>query len=392
MQHSSPGCEASPGPLAGAGVTAPGLAPPSAAAGKALVPLVVDIDGTLIRSDLLVETGLAFLARQPFSAWKLALWLKGGKARLKAELARRASPDIAHLPLNEEVVAYIRAAEAGGCAVHLASAADRRLVEALAARVGAEREVFASDGATNLVGRHKAAALVARFGRGGFDYIGNEQVDFEVWEQARRAICASHSRGFAGEVAARFGDAEHIATKGDRLVSYLRALRPERWARNALLAVPMLVAGELGAGNLALLALAFVAFSLVGSATYLINDIADLDADRRHQRKRHRPLASGSALLLRAVPLIPALALAGLVVAALVSLAFLASAVAYLVLGLAYSLYLKCLPILGVLALAGLLLIRIVAGGIAIGVGSGPIGLVVCALAAVCLAVFERRR
>ena len=360
--------------------------------GQADVPLIVDIDGTLIRSDLLVESGLRFLADRPFSAWRLPLWLKEGKARLKAELARVAPPDIAHVPLNEEVVAAMAAAKNAGRRVHLASAADRSLVERLAERVGADREIFASDGHTNLLGRRKAAALVERFGEGGFDYIGNEDADYPVWEKARRAVCACSSARFAEEVAQRFPGACHIATRAENKRDYVRLLRPELWLLNLLIALPLILAEQADAGVLGELVLAIIAFCLLGSATALVDAIAGLDGHRRNPGARFWSLAQGSVLLIRLVPLIAGLALAGLIAASIVSLPFLLTALVFLTLGIAAALGLKRLPLIGPITIAALVAIRPLAGAIVLETALPPLLLAVLAAAALVIAYATRRQ
>lgn len=356
----------------------------------ALPPLIVDVDGTLVRSDLLLESALKFISRKPFLAWKLIVWLLVGKARLKAELARQAAPDIELVPLNGSVVTYMRAAQADGRPVHLASAADQSLVAGLATRLGVEEEIFASDGTTNLSGAKKAAVLVDRFGDCGFDYIGNDPVDVAVWQRSRRVICASNSEHFARRIARRFAGAERITLERDSIVAYVRALRPHQWSKNALLALPMLVAHDVTAANLVLVALAFIAFSLVASCVYLINDMADIDADRQHRTKRNRPFASGNATLMRGLPLIPVAGLAGFAIAASVSPAFFATVIGYFVLTLAYSFNLKRRAITDVIALGGLYMVRVFAGGMAIGDMLSPFMLGFCVFFFLCLALVKR--
>lgn len=355
-----------------------------------LTPLVVDVDGTLVKTDLLVESALKFAAVSPFAVWKLPCWLRGGKAHLKARLAGCAAPDIELVPLNEPVVAYIRRAQAEGRPVHLASAADRSLIEGLAKRLQVESEVLASDGTVNLSGRHKADALVERFGEGGFDYIGNDPVDIAVWQRARKVICASHSEFFARKVARLFDGSERIRPEGDSVMTYLKALRPHQWSKNALLALPMLVTHAVTLDNLAKVALAFIAFSLLASSVYLINDMCDLDSDRQHPSKRRRPFASGKAMLMRGLPLVPVLTISGFAVGASVSLAFLATMLGYFALTLAYSFNLKRRPITDVVALGGLYMVRVFAGGVAIEDALSPFMLGFCVFFFLCLALVKR--
>ncbi|MCJ2137241.1 hypothetical protein MKK69_24890, partial [Methylobacterium sp. J-026] len=202
------------------------------------VPLVVDVDGTLIKSDLLYESALQFLARFPFEAWRLPHWLfTRGRAELKRHLAERADPSIATIPLRAETIAVIRDAQSAGRRVYLASASDGRLVEALADRVGGIAGVFSTEAGVNLAGAAKAQRLVTELGEKGFDYVGDAPVDFPVWRAARNVLAVAHGRGFSRRVMASFPEARIVAVPRVRPRDIVRALRPHQWAKNALVFV-----------------------------------------------------------------------------------------------------------------------------------------------------------
>ena len=211
-------------------------------------PLVVDVDGTLVSGDLLVEGAARLLASSPLSLLVLPFRLvAGGRAALKRRIARVAPLPPEALMLNPPVLDEVATARAAGREVWLASASDELAVAPLAEVVGATG-CIASDGRTNLAGRAKAAVLVERFGRGGFDYIGNERRDLSVWKHARRAIGVNLSPRLARTVRALDEDARFLPGPRVRLLDCLHALRPRQWVENALVFIPLVTAHETAAG------------------------------------------------------------------------------------------------------------------------------------------------
>jgi 4-hydroxybenzoate polyprenyltransferase/phosphoserine phosphatase len=335
-------------------------APPAA---TPLLPLAVDLDGTLIESDLLVESIVALLRKQVLAIFALPVWLLRGRANLKREVARRVELDPSLLPYRAGLIEYLRAEHDKGRKIILATASDERLAKQVAAYLGFFDEVLASDGETNLSGERKRARLVERFGERGFDYIGNESRDLPVWSSARKAIVVSTDPRLLRAVA-RVADSESAFT--DRRVSlreYVLALRPEHWLKNLLVFVPLFTAHLFfDPEALARTLIAFTAFCCCASGGYLVNDLLDLQADRRHPQKRLRPFASGRLPLAYALGLAPALMILGGLLAATLSPLVLGILLLYVVLTLAYSLRLKRVALLDILVLATLYTLRIVAG------------------------------
>jgi len=232
-------------------------------------PLVIDLDGTLIRSDCLVETFFACLGTNPAQALLAMLSLRRGKAALKAELTGHAKLDVSRLPLNAEVLGLISAEKARGRRVYLASAADQALVAEFAHNSGLFDGVFASDGRRNLSGRAKAAVLCKTFGEGGFDYIGNDAADLAIWEKAGRVLVADAPAALLRRVVARWPDAQILSKRRLRARTYLKAIRVHHWAKNLLVFVPALAAHRWGLADLATCLLAFLSFSLCASSVYV---------------------------------------------------------------------------------------------------------------------------
>ncbi len=329
---------------------------------NAAVPLAVDVDGTLLMTDLLHESALQFVARHPFQTPRLLGWLTQGKAALKAQLADRIDPGVAALPLRPEVVALIRTAQAEGRPVYLASASDARLVEALAERIGGIAGVIGSDGATNMAGDAKAAALVARFGRGGFDYVGDTAVDLPVWAAARKALVVARSPRLAARAAKVAADTQVVATPRRRLKDYVRAMRPHQWAKNSLVFLAMFAGHKLNLSMFVMSVLAFACFCTAASSAYVINDLLDLPGDRAHPRKVRRPFASGALPVRDGLLLATLLMALTLLLVSFLSPTFMLVLAIYIATTLGYSMVFKRHAIIDVIVLGGLYTIRVVGG------------------------------
>lgn len=327
--------------------------------------LCVDLDGTLLDTDILYESLLVLLARNPLYLFLLPFWLLQGKAALKRQIATRTTVDPRHLPYNPKVLELLRTTPQRPRV--LCTASDQLLVAPIAEHLGLFEQVIASDGQRNLSGTRKAQALVDTFGERGFDYAGNGTVDLAVWARAAGAWVVNNGAALASAAAQRTQVLGHWPSP-PRPQAWLKALRPHQWLKNLLVFVPLLTAHRfLEAQAVADALLAFAAFSLCASGVYVLNDLLDLGADRRHPRKRHRPFAAGRLPLLHGLFAGPLLTLCGLAVALASSPAFAAVLLGYYVLTLGYSLHLKRIVMLDVVLLAGLYTLRIIGGTVAIG-------------------------
>ncbi len=329
--------------------------------------LAVDLDGTLIASDMLHESFWAALGKdRGLVIAAFGAFLGGGRAALKARLASGVEIDVAHLPYKEPVLAELRAAKARGAHVVLATASDRRLAEAIAVHLDLFDEVMASDGETNLKGTAKADALVEKFGEGGFAYLGDSAADLAVWEKSGEAISVDAPAAVRSRIKApNVRHIEGTTGEGRQMQAGLRALRPHQWLKNLLVFIPMMLAHDFSSGAIFAALLAFAAFSLVASSVYVLNDLVDLSADRAHPRKRKRPFASGALSLSTGLWLAPGLLGAGIVLGALVGALFLWVLLFYYLCTLAYSLGLKRITVIDICMLAGLYTLRVVAGAAA---------------------------
>lgn len=331
-------------------------------------PLVSDLDGTLVRTDTLWESLFTLAREQPLGLLRAAFALPKGRAAFKARIARLIQPDASSLPLNAELVNWLRDQSAAGRHLVLATASDGKIAQLIADRVGLFDEVLASDGQRNLKGPNKATVLVERFGRGGFDYVGDSRADLPVWSAARRAIVVG-GPGLA-KAAGRVTEVERVFAQPPRFPVLRRALRLHQWAKNVLVFLPLLAAHQVDDGSSLVAALlAFLAFGLTASAVYLLNDLLDLGADRRHPTKCRRPFAAGDLPLAWGLLMTPLLLLGATAICLLwLPLAFGVVLAGYFLLTSAYSLDFKRRPILDVMTLASLYTLRVIAGGAAVSI------------------------
>jgi 4-hydroxybenzoate polyprenyltransferase/phosphoserine phosphatase len=338
--------------------------PPAVASSQAnSVPLCVDLDGTLIRTDVLWESLALLLKRNPLYLAAVPFWLLRGRAFLKQQIAARTKLNPASLPYNHEFVEFLRAERRHGRPLILATAADIQLAQSVARHSGLFSDVVASDGANNLRGRNKGRALAERYGKGGFDYAGNSSVDLPVWREARQAVVVNAGEGLARR-ARQLTKVSHVFHQREAsLGAAFRALRPHQWIKNLIIFVPLVTSHQIfDPHQFGRAALAFVAFCLCASGVYVLNDLLDLDADRQHDTKKLRPLASGELALSTGLIMVPVMLALSAGVAACLSWNFAAVLAVYFLLTTGYSWRLKQVALLDVFVLAGLYTIRLVAG------------------------------
>ena len=328
------------------------------------IPLCVDLDGTLIRSDLLLESLFRLIKHRPLAAFLVPFWLLRGRAVLKQEIAKRVELDVQTLPYQAGLVDFLRREHAGGRSIVLATASHRKFADDVAQHLGIFTKVLATDEGTNLAGRAKRDLLVQHYGKNGFDYAGNSRADFHVWSMARQAIVVNPGSGVLRGAVAQCPVSRTYEDRHPTLPTYAKALRVHQWLKNILVFIPMLGAHQITSLSLWVDGLlAFISFSLCASSVYLLNDLLDLPADRLHPRKRHRPFASGDLSIVQGMFLIPILLVSAFAVAALwLPTAFLIVLVGYYLLTLSYSFWLKAIVLLDALLLAGLYTIRIIGG------------------------------
>lgn len=344
-------------------------AAPAAPHPVTLRPLCVDLDGTLVKSDTLADSLLMLVRNHPMKAATAPFWLKQGKAAFKARLASLVSLDVEHLPWNHQLLDYLAEQRSAGRKIYLVTGADASVARRVAAFVGLFDEVLASDGETNRTGNQKLAALKERFPVEGFDYIGNAGVDAPALVRSGEAMAANPTRRLRSMI--RSGVVPVTRTFEERsgtFRSILKAMRLHHWAKNVLIFLPLLLAHKLGFPLPLWALLAFVCFSLCASGTYVLNDLLDMDADRRHPKKKQRPFAAGDLSAGAGLWMAALLLAAGFAGSAFFTPNFAGWLAVYVVATLTYSLWLKRVALVDVLLLSGLYTLRLLAGAAALGV------------------------
>lgn len=328
-------------------------------------PLCVDLDGTLVRSDTLLESALSLLKR-PVELVRGLLALSKGKASMKRSIGAAADIDVGLLPYNDELLNFLRLEAQSGRRLILATGADISIADKVARHLQIFDTVLASDGTNNLTGEAKRRAIESALSGKPFTYAGNDRRDLDVWRHAKSAIVVGASRSLVTAAAKETKIEAVIANDASQWRLLLKAMRPYQWCKNLLVFVPIVTAQQIGNINAWLTAATmFFAFCLAASGTYLINDLRDLAADREHPRKRWRPFASGL------LPLHVGMIAAPLLIAAALGASFLCGApqilMIYLCLSLAYAFWLKARPLTDIFVLAALYTLRLFGGGAATG-------------------------
>src|SRR5437899_3384938 len=315
------------------------------------VPLVVDLDGTLLRTDLSFESALRLIKQTPWLALLIPLRLLRGRAYLKRKLFHRVKMDVSLLPLREDLLAWLRDEKVRGRRLVLATASDCEQARSVVERLGLFDIVLGSDGQRNLKGKHKLKTIVEQCGE-EFDYVGNSSSDLQIWRGCRHSFLVNASRRVERS-ARRAGNVVRVFPSLAGFIDVVRSMLGYQWVKNLLVFVPAITSHTIFEGAIAgTAALAFFSFSFCASAAYILNDLLDLEEDRRHDSKKQRPFAAGRMSIGSGMLLALACLSASAVIAAFVSHVFVIALVTYFVLTSLYSLFLMWLLLVDVIALA----------------------------------------
>lgn len=334
--------------------------------------IFVDLDGTLIATDVLWESLLLATKHDPLIVPKLPLWAMRGRAELKRSLARLVMPDPKLLPYREDVLAFLRAEKVLGRKLVLATASDGLWAKEIAQHLSLFDDILASDGEENLKGSEKLAAIKSYCQAHGYEefaYVGDDPADVPIWEQAASVYVVKPTAKLLTTVKKIREPLRVFGSRRSRVGAAIRAMRPQQWVKNFLLFVPLLLAHEFMGSKVLQAFWAFLVFSACASSVYLVNDLLDIEADRRHPHKRHRPFASADLPVAYGPVMSLVLLFFGITLAATtLPWAFTGVLSLYLVLTTLYSFRLKQEVVLDVLLLASLYMLRVLAGGTAVNV------------------------
>jgi 4-hydroxybenzoate polyprenyltransferase len=329
-------------------------------------PLCVDLDGTLVKADTLYDTLMLLIRKDPMAMMRIPRWIAGGKANFKAHLTRSVELDVAKLPYNQPLFKYLEAQRAMGRPIYLATGADQQLAERVAAHLGIFRGVLASDGQKNLTGRKKLARFREFFDGRDFDYVGNAVPDADLLAASIEAGLANPSFALRAMLRARgIRAAQRFSDRAPITSSLFRGIRVPQWSKNFLVLLPFMLGHKWQLAPARSAVIAFFCFSFCASATYLLNDMLDIENDRRHPLKRVRPFAAGDLSIQAGVALSALLAALSAACLFFLPLKFTLLLMVYVLSTLAYTVWLKRIVLLDVIALSGLYTLRLFAGGAA---------------------------
>ena len=331
---------------------------------EADIPLCVDLDGTLVRTDTLIECLFALLRDNPWQAFQIPYWLGKGLPYTKRKIQSLHSIDAGLLPYNQDVLDFVKRERSKGRRTVLVTASHQDLAAKVAEHLQCFDEAHGTENEQNLEGRRKARLLTERFGPRGFDYVGNSPADIPVWQNARISFTVNGSMSeLDGQTIERLPD---TSPRESAVVLYARTLRVHQWVKNLLVAVPLLASHKLFDPQLALKCIgAILALCCLASSTYILNDLFDVESDRRHRTKHARPIPSGRMSPANVILLALFLGALGTVLAGTISTATLALCLLYVVCALSYSMFLKRQLLVDTLMLAGLYTLRVLIGGAA---------------------------
>lgn len=338
------------------------------------IPLTVDLDGTLIAGDTLLEACLIAVKNKPQLIFLFPFWILRGKLFFKEKVHTYAEPDYDTLQYRDDVLEFIEEEKQKGRKIVLATASSQIIADRIAEDLGIFDEVLGSGNGTNLRSEYKRAELVRRYGEKGFDYMGDSSADIAVFKSSRKAYLVEPSKKVLSATE-RIGNLHKVfGEKSSKAKLLIKQIRVYQWVKNLLVVLPILLAHIIPMGeNLLMIATAFFSFSFIASSVYVLNDLLDLSSDRVHSRKKTRPFASGKLSLKFGFVLIPLLLIGGFIPSLFILPAdFNFILLAYFILTTLYSFVLKRIYILDILVLASLYTIRLLAGAVAVDVPASP--------------------
>ena len=329
--------------------------------------LSVDLDGTLIKTDMLYETFWSSFSNDFLIPLKAFFALFKGKAFLKEMLFDKSTLDIKSLPYNQDVIKYIHSHRSRGGKVALVTASTHRLAEAISKHLNLFDEVYGSTPINNLKGLAKADLQKKVFGISNFDYIGNSSADLQSWAISNKAITFNARKLLKKRCEKCNNNTFHLTDKNKKslLSSFLKEIRPYQWIKNILVFLPMIAAQDFDKSTLFQALFAFIAFSSTASSVYIFNDLLDIQADRNHPKKCRRPLAAGDLSFGMGMSLGILLLIIGIIFGYTVDKSFLVTLLIYYSITLSYSIYFKRKALIDIFILAGLYTLRLLAGGVA---------------------------
>ncbi len=338
------------------------------------IPLVVDLDGTLLAGDTLLESCLIAIKQKPYLLFIFPFWILKGKLFFKEKVHKIAEPDYNTILYRDDVLEFIEAEKGNGREIVLATASSQMVADKIAEDIGIFDLVLGSENGVNPRSKYKRDELVRRYGEYSYDYMGDSEADIAVFEKARYSYLVQPSSSVRKKAEEIGNVRKEFGTKVNKFALLVKQIRVYQWVKNILLFLPLLLAHILPLGDYLInTMIAFISFSLIASSVYVLNDLLDLSSDRQHSRKKTRPFASGQLSLKYGFVLFPMLLVFGFIPSILfLSTEFNIILLIYFLLTSIYSFLLKRIYILDILVLASLYTIRLIAGAVAVDVPASP--------------------
>ena len=339
--------------------------------------LFVDLDGTLIKSDLLFECLVPIIKNYFYAIFLAPFWLLKGKAYLKDKFSDLVSINPEILPYNNNVLEYIRKEKENGSKIILATASNIKLAKSISDYLGIFDDVIASSKEENLKGKNKLNKIKLYIKNNNinkeFSYIGDSEADVKIFNETNIPIVVGNKNVF-NKIKSKNDKTTFVDGENDfSLKKFFKMIRTYLWVKNFLIFLPLILAHKFLDVNLLLKALvAFFSFSFLASSVYIINDIMDVESDRIHPSKKNRPIASGAVKISSALKVAFILMPLSFIISIFLGKEFLFVLLTYFITTSCYSFYLKKIMLVDILILSLLYTVRIFAGGVALNIYLSP--------------------
>lgn len=339
--------------------------------------LFVDLDGTLIKSDLLFECLVPIIKNYFYALFLAPFWLLKGKAYLKDKFSDLVSINPEILPYNNNVLEYIRKEKENGSKIILATASNIKLAKSISDYLGIFDDVIASSKEENLKGKNKLNKIKLYIENNNtnkeFSYIGDSKADVKIFNETDIPIVVGNKNVF-NKIKSKNDKTTFVDGENDfSLKKFFKMIRTYQWVKNFLIFLPLILAHKFLDVNLLLKALvAFFSFSFLASSVYIINDIMDVESDRIHPSKKNRPIASGAVKISSALKVAFILMPLSFIISIFLGKEFLFVLLTYFITTSCYSFYLKKIMLVDILILSLLYTVRMFAGGVALNIYLSP--------------------
>lgn len=330
--------------------------------------IYVDLDGTLIKTDLFFEAILKLIKKNPLYIFSLIFWILQGRPVAKEKVAERVDIEAENLPYQQELLDYLKMKKEQGWSLILATASHIRYAQKISDHLGIFDNIIATDQKNNMKGSRKLEEIQKLSAGNPFSYAGDSKADIPIWDAAHSNIFVNAPKS-AIQNAKKCDKVEKVISTRSRSMAraFFKGMRPQQWAKNILVFVSLITAHQYTDDDIVItFLLAFVCFSLCASGVYFMNDLLDIEADRHHKTKHKRPIASGDLPIpygIMGAIILPFLAFS--IAMVFLRIEFVLVLAFYFIVTNLYSFSLKTISTADVMTLAVLYTLRVIAGAVA---------------------------